>query len=228
MEGGSRMANTILLYHYIQASDEAGMRWFSRHMEWISRHRAVSGLQELLVSSGMHRTAVTIDDGGDDVCEGMLRVAAACMVPVTLFVATRSKLMSKEAMERAAKLDNIALGAHTQTHKDVSRCSKWEVEQEIEGSIDDLKSWFGIRNAPFAFPFGRDAEYAYEVLSRLGYRQAYVTREVPVESVRESVHGVAVIPRIGILRSQSDFLFRLKSCGYTKRRLQNGVLGKPR
>jgi peptidoglycan/xylan/chitin deacetylase (PgdA/CDA1 family) len=70
------------------------------------------------------------------------------------------------------------VGSHTRTHRTVSRLSSDELRSEIEGSRDDLERHLGLREMPFAYPYG-DAEHisdaAREVIERAGFTCALTT-----------------------------------------------------
>jgi peptidoglycan/xylan/chitin deacetylase (PgdA/CDA1 family) len=70
------------------------------------------------------------------------------------------------------------IGSHTRTHRTVSRLPPDELRSEIEGSRDDLQHCLGLREMPFAYPYGL-AEHisagARAVIEQAGYQCALTT-----------------------------------------------------
>lgn len=81
------------------------------------------------------------------------------------------------------------VGSHTRTHRTVSRLAPGELRSEIEGSRDDLRQHLGLRDLPFAYPYG-DAEHisadARAAIEGAGYDCALTTIRGSVASSDDS------------------------------------------
>lgn len=70
------------------------------------------------------------------------------------------------------------VGAHTRTHRTLSRLTDGELRQEIAGSRDDLRACFGPRELPFAYPYGGPQHIggrAHELVAGSGFSCALTT-----------------------------------------------------
>ena len=95
------------------------------------------------------------------------------------------------------------VGSHTRTHRTMSRLSPEELRSEIEGSRDDLQHRLGLRDMPFAYPYG-DAEHisagARAVIEQAGYQCALTT-------IRGSMNGGSdafALPRMNFQQLRSS------------------------
>lgn len=70
------------------------------------------------------------------------------------------------------------IGSHTRTHRTVSRLAADDLRSEIAGSHADLQRHLGLRDIPFAYPYG-DAEHisgdARAAIEQAGYQCALTT-----------------------------------------------------
>jgi peptidoglycan/xylan/chitin deacetylase (PgdA/CDA1 family) len=70
------------------------------------------------------------------------------------------------------------VGAHTRTHRTLSRLADGELRQEIVGSRDDLRACFGPKELPFAYPYGGPQHIgarAHELVASSGFSCALTT-----------------------------------------------------
>lgn len=70
----------------------------------------------------------------------------------------------------------IAVCAHTRTHPHLDQLPIAEVEQEVAGSIDDLRRELGAAPAAFAYPGGQLTPEVAAVVRRTGIQAAFTTR----------------------------------------------------
>jgi len=81
---------------------------------------------------------------------------------------------------------HITLGAHTQSHPILSRIADAAIQQEIQGSRDDIAQQLGVTPKLFAYPNGRKADFderSKRSLTQLGFTCA-VTTEAGVNNAQ--------------------------------------------
>jgi peptidoglycan/xylan/chitin deacetylase (PgdA/CDA1 family) len=98
------------------------------------------------------------------------------------------------------------IGGHTRTHRALSSLSDIEVAKEITGNLTDLRSHFGVRNPPFAYPYGTPqliGTVAPEVVRQSGFSFAFTTTAKACEPLDDRF-------QLGRF-SDSDLLFRSRN-----------------
>ncbi len=73
------------------------------------------------------------------------------------------------------RFPNIAFGAHTREHIDLSGARPEVVAEELSGAHEDIRRELGFEPEHFAYPYGRFSETARAWLSSHGYRSGMVT-----------------------------------------------------
>lgn len=167
----------ILTYHSIDPSGSAisiALEAFEDHVRWLSQRLVrVVPLDELLridPSDPADAVALTFDDGF-----GNFMAAADLLthhgLPTTVFVVTSHAGGTNAWRGRAdagiptlplldwAQLEQLAargvtIGAHTRTHPALTRVSPAQVEDEMDGCVDELRARLGVAPAYFAYPYG--------------------------------------------------------------------------
>jgi peptidoglycan/xylan/chitin deacetylase (PgdA/CDA1 family) len=127
---------------------------------------------EELISAGdeIDSVAITFDDGFANFA-GAADLLLEHGLPATVFVVTRRvgltnawggrkspaipelPLLGWEALGRLRER-GIALGAHSRTHPSLDRLEGPALEEEIEGSANDLRERLGVAVGTFAYPYG--------------------------------------------------------------------------
>lgn len=89
-------------------------------------------------------------------------------------------------------LNGMEIGSHTQTHRDLSRCSEWEVQREVIDSRAEIEDHLAMPVETFAYPYG-----ATDPVS-LGYVER--TFQAACTTVLKEVNGEALhsLPRIDV------------------------------
>ncbi len=109
----------------------------------------------------------------------VLKALAVSPAEIRAHAATqeRFRLLTWEEVRRLRDA-GIEIGSHTRTHRTLSRLPPRELEAEIAGACDDLRSRLGLREVPLAYPYG-GAEHigaaAPEVARRAGHTCALST-----------------------------------------------------
>lgn len=171
----------VLFYHRIADTHPNGwtmsVSMFERQIDWLAERFDFVSLREAqrrLLTRTNHRPSITItfDDGYGENCEHAIPLLLRREIPFTYFVSTQIvrdqsafphdlkagiRLRPNTIEElRAMAEAGVDIGAHTRTHPDLGKSidSRW-LEEEINGSFDDLAGWTGQRPTSFAFPFGQ-------------------------------------------------------------------------
>jgi peptidoglycan/xylan/chitin deacetylase (PgdA/CDA1 family) len=166
----------ILTYHSIDTSGSpisCHPDTFARQVEWLASGRVrVTTIDELVqLPATADAVALTFDDGFVNFRD----VAAPRLLdrgfPVTLFVvaglAGRTNawdagprrtspelpLLDWPALARLQE-QGVTLGAHSQTHRSLTRLPAAELEDEVRGCADRIQAEVGLRPSVFAYPYG--------------------------------------------------------------------------
>ena len=181
----------VLFYHRVADSTPndwtMGTRTFERQVDWLTRHTDVISLEEAqrrIRQRDSHRVAsvITFDDGYADNCEFAIPLLLRRNLPFTYFVSTDhlrdgipfphdveagEPLRCNSISEIKAMADaGVEIGAHTRTHADLGRSTDpdW-LDEEIGGSVEDIKEWTGREVRSFAFPYGLPANTSPEAFA---------------------------------------------------------------
>lgn len=66
----------------------------------------------------------------------------------------------------------FAIGSHSRTHASLSQVDRAQLEDEVSGSLHDLRERLGVEGVPFAYPFGgaeHISDEAVDLVRRAGY-----------------------------------------------------------
>jgi peptidoglycan/xylan/chitin deacetylase (PgdA/CDA1 family)/glycosyltransferase involved in cell wall biosynthesis len=213
----------VLMYHHVGPRPAAGNRVltvspaaFAAQMRWLARN----GYTPICMTDWINWCAeakslpekpvlITFDDGYADVFNYAIPVLQRFGFPATIFIVTGLIGMSNEWDQqggwpalplmnleqiREASRGGIEFGAHSRTHRDLTRLPAEQLRSEVEGSADDLIEALGTKPQAFAYPFGAYNDDVREVVRRV-FRVAF--------TVSEGVNSLATDPhqmnRIGVL-----------------------------
>jgi len=164
----------------------------------------VTTIDELLaLPPSANAVAVTFDDG----FANFAQIAAPRLLhhgfPVTVFVVTDNvgrtnswgngsgipelPLMDWKALA-SLQGRGVTIGAHTRTHRDLTRIPPAAVDEEVRGCADLIERRMGIRPAAFAYPYGRLDRSTAAVVSST-FRHACTTEFSTLDSqvTRDSI-----------------------------------------
>lgn len=85
-----------------------------------------------------------------------------------------SKVLSWDAL-RALAAEGVTLGAHTRTHPLLSRIPLHQAQEEITGSLEDLRREIGPVAPIFAYPDGQYTAAVVETIKAAGIELAFTT-----------------------------------------------------
>jgi peptidoglycan/xylan/chitin deacetylase (PgdA/CDA1 family) len=129
--------------------------------------------------------ALSFDDGWSDNHEIVLPLLRELGIPFTVYVATGligkpnpwlapitgARMMTEDEL-RALAAAGVELGAHTESHADLSLLGEQECEREIRASRETLEAISGQPVRTFAYPFCRYGAAALATVERLGFDAA--------------------------------------------------------
>lgn len=222
---------------------------FDTHLRWLTSGRIrVRALDDVIGGSDEEgdTVALTFDDGFANAREPILELLAVGL-PVTVFVVTGRvggtnawggrphpsvptlPLLSWEDLERL-KLQGARIEAHTRTHASLSRLSDAALDDELEGSRQDLTARLGA-TTHVAYPYGDvDARVARRAAAafRFGHTTEFRTLEPPLRPL--------CLPRLDMYYFRDTacldpwdarhFARRLRAVG-RRRLVRHGLLGLP-
>jgi peptidoglycan/xylan/chitin deacetylase (PgdA/CDA1 family) len=166
----------ILTYHSVDDSGSpisVGSEAFAGHVRWLRRAGVpVVTLDTLLASSDMSTdaVAVTFDDALVTAQPAIERLLGDGL-PVTSFVVTgrvgqtnsweghaQAGIPTFDLMDwtdlEALRARGADLAPHTRSHPRLTRLADDAVDEEIGGSVEDLRQRVGSVSAHFAYPYG--------------------------------------------------------------------------
>jgi peptidoglycan/xylan/chitin deacetylase (PgdA/CDA1 family) len=169
--------------------------------------------------------AVTFDDGYLSVHRNALPVLSEFGAPATVFVATelagrpaplgwlgvehwRGTEHEDELMpmdwDTLGSLRELGweIGSHTRTHPNLTRISGLALDEELEGSRDDIRRELGAECLTMAFPYGAVDERVSEAAERAGF--------VAAASMRPFGGDRFSWPRTGVYPIDRPWRFALK------------------
>jgi peptidoglycan/xylan/chitin deacetylase (PgdA/CDA1 family) len=106
----------------------------------------------------------------------------------------------------ALRARGIEFGAHTRTHPRLPDLADDAIADEVQSSRDELERALGEPVRTFAYPYGLVDERAVAAVGRAGFVGACTTEPRPAQLDDDPL----LIPRIGIMRSDSPMRFLLK------------------
>jgi peptidoglycan/xylan/chitin deacetylase (PgdA/CDA1 family) len=174
-----RVEIPILCYHSINdlnsfEADPLPSALFTTHLDYLSRNCNVISLYQALkfIEAGScpieNPVAITFDDGYKDNYEVAFPILKKFQLPATIFAVTGfidkrvvlidDNVFGPLSWEQIIEMDDnqlITFGAHTDTHKLLSRISDDDARDEIVRSKEVLEDRLGHKVDLFAYPNGQ-------------------------------------------------------------------------
>ncbi|MCM3874557.1 MAG: polysaccharide deacetylase family protein [Pyrinomonadaceae bacterium] len=226
-----KVANTnklaILTYHSVDPSGSVvsvGPMDFARQMDCLSE-RAIRGTSLAEAITFRERMGVwpervvvlTFDDGFANFYEAAMPVLGRHGFTATVFTVCGHMgglndwgprpeglgVLPILSWQQAAELarSGIEIGSHTQTHRDLRRCSTAQVEKEMMVSRAEIEKHLGLQPQSFAYPYG-GIDPVSRRLAATHFRASCTT-----ELRRANSDPLDVLPRVDMhyLRSRQRF-----------------------
>ena len=210
----------VLCYHAVDPAWRSPLAvppdLFARQCAWISRHRQVVGLGEVMDGmNGSARlphgvTALTFDDGFATVYTQAWPVLRAHGLAATVFLVAATLGSDRDAVDwvddppdqpletlsRSQVLEmraaGVTFGSHSFAHRDLTALGDDECERDLRSSRELLEDLLEEPVGWLAYPRGRHNERVRRAASRAGFTHAFTLPEGPERA------GMHALPRVGI------------------------------
>jgi poly-beta-1,6-N-acetyl-D-glucosamine N-deacetylase len=111
-------------------------------------------------------------------------------------VRTPRQAMTVDEVKTIAALPLVTIGSHTVRHGVAVNHGETELFEELSQSKEKLQEWTGKEVRFFSFPRGVFDARARDMLARLGYRMAFTTEPVYIDSRGAGTADLFMLPRI--------------------------------
>jgi peptidoglycan/xylan/chitin deacetylase (PgdA/CDA1 family) len=217
----------ILLYHRVgdgPGEIELPVERFERHLEALVQAGGVRSLDDAL-ADGRGGIVVTFDDGSRDFHERVVPLLARYEVPAVLYLATGLVRDEKRGergdvdgltwsqLAEAVATGFVTVGAHTHSHRTLSRATEQVAEDEMRRSKDLIEDRLGVACRHFAYPFAVGSPEADRVARRL-FGSAALDAWKTNRRDRMDLHRLGRMP---VLASDGQLFFRAKVRGMLER-----------
>jgi peptidoglycan/xylan/chitin deacetylase (PgdA/CDA1 family) len=218
----------VLCYHAVDPAWRSPLAippaLFARQCAWLSRHRRVVGLGEVVErmngSTRLPRrvTALTFDDGFETVHTHAMPVlrkhglaATVFLVAATLGSARRPvdwvddpPRQSLETLNPSQVLEmreaGVTFGSHSFAHHDLTVLGEDECARDLRASRELLEDLLEEPIRWLAYPRGRHNDRVRRAAARAGFTHAFTLPDAPEEVEPHAVPRVGIWPKDGINR----------------------------
>lgn len=157
--------------------------------------------------SGKKRLYLTFDAGYENGnIEKILDTLKEENVPAAFFILKNLIYKNSDIVERMANEGHLVCN-HTASHKNITACSKEEIEKEIYGLEQIYTKTTGkIMNKYFRFPEGRYSTQSIKIINELGYKTVFwsfayedwdnseqPSEDYAIKKIMDNTHDGAVI-----------------------------------
>ncbi len=232
----------VLCYHAVDPAWRSPLAIspdvFARQCAWISRHRRVVSLGEVVDRmNGSVRlphgvTALTFDDGFDTLHTHAMPILREHGLAATVFLVAGTLAAARPAVDwvddpppqplatlsRSQVLEmrdaGIRFGSHSFAHHDLTVLGEDECERDLRASRELLEDLLGDPVPWLAYPRGRHNERVRRAASRAGFTHAFTLPTGPESMGPHAVPRVGIWPKDGInaLRAKtSDWYLRVRT-----------------
>ena len=195
----------VLLYHRVVPRGGC----VGRHKIWVWEPRFVKQMEYLkregfhtltfedlasgnLPPAGDPAVIITFDDGYIDNYEHAFRIMKPLGFKAVVFLVTGLKrnewgiaegepafeMMTSE-MIKEMMAAGFEFGGHTRLHKDLSKLDPLQIESEISGCLNDVRTLTGKLPLSFAYPFGAVNDQIKNITKRCGFSYGIATNTGP-------------------------------------------------
>jgi peptidoglycan/xylan/chitin deacetylase (PgdA/CDA1 family) len=171
--------------------------------------------------AGERSVLITFDDCYSSVAEHALPVLAsagytAMLFPITGYMGAANTWDVRLSHAMHMTVDEIkkaiargfSIGSHTRTHRDLTRLSRADLTDELQGSRKYLEDTFGMPIKYLAYPFGRYNDRVKEAVRECGYEAAFTINRPMFQRERDPyaipASGVYVMDTLGNFLSKVE------------------------
>jgi len=219
-----RGACVVLAYHSVASSERD---WFARQMDVLRTHTTpVAANIADLPNRHTRYSAVTFDDGLENIVINALPVLAERMIPATLFLVTgalgtnpsweyfggddpsQQRVMTEQQLQTLST-ELVTIGSHTMTHPMLPSLNRDSMKRELSGSRGKLEALSGREVKLFSFPYGAFDKSVVQACRDARYERVFTALPVfAFQQPNEFVTG-----RVGVRPTDWPIEFRLKLAG---------------
>lgn len=192
----------ILLYHRVsdrfRDNVTVGIERFDQHMAYVAANYTTVSLKQIVEDDVPRNTskpiiAVSFDDGYLDNFENAAPVLLKHQVPCTFFISTEkirdNKPFDHDMRALGFGLDNMSwdqvkqmnawglhFGSHTRNHVNLAEVSDEVALEELQGSLNDIRTQLGQEQVFIAFPYGRKKHITaarIDMMKQIGYAACF-------------------------------------------------------
>lgn len=235
----------VLAYHSVSESERPK---FAHQMDLVIRHSIPihSGARQLPGACGRY-TAVTFDDGLQNIVDNALPELRKRKIPATLFIVTDvlgrnpsweyfggddptlQRAMTEEQLKELPS-DLVTIGSHTMTHPVLPKIDAEQLRRELAGSRSKLESMLSREVKQLSFPYGSFDERVVHACREAGYDRVFSA--LPVFSIAKTDEFLT--GRMGVSTRDWAIEFRLKLAGayrwlpyaFSMKRKLLGIMGR--
>jgi len=206
----------ILMYHYVEDSVpntkerrdlQVQATKFKEQLDFLKNNGySIIKMEDLFFAMYESKTLppkpviLTFDDGYEDAYQDVLPALNERKFSGVFFIITSSlgkpDYLTNDQLKEIAKA-GMEIGAHTQTHPDLSITPVDIAKKEIEESKKELENIVGKKIYFFCYPSGKYNQETVDLVRQAGYVLAVNTKpevlhssSVPLELTRIRVHGI--------------------------------------
>ena len=211
----------ILLYHRVgdgTGEIELEPAVFDRQMATVAATGRTRSLDEALGDPSAGGIVVSIDDGFGDFYDTVFPTLVRHEVPAILYLATgfvegqefapSSGALSWSQLRDCVDSGLVDVGAHTHSHRDLSRAPDDEAEREMVTSKELIEDHLGVQCRHFAYPWSYSSPGAERAARRI-----FDSAALNWNTNRGGKFDVHELGRTPILRSDSAPFFKAKIDG---------------
>jgi peptidoglycan/xylan/chitin deacetylase (PgdA/CDA1 family) len=214
----------VLAYHSVYTRQRDN---FAKQMDTLLRlSKPIRADVPVLPATGGNFTAVTFDDGLENIIDNALPELKKREIPATLFIVTdalgknpsweyfggddptKERAMTEEQLRRLPS-DLVTIGSHTMSHPVLPKVGKNSLKEELTGSRAQLGKILGQDIRLFSFPYGAFDQSVVAACREAGYQRVFTA--LPVRAFSEQNEFVS--GRVGVTPDDWDLEFRLKLTG---------------
>jgi peptidoglycan/xylan/chitin deacetylase (PgdA/CDA1 family) len=224
---------TILCYHAVEPAWRSPLAvtptQFTRHCEWLMRHKTVLPLHEALDSLGSSgrlppgTAALTFDDGFSSLFEHAWPVLRRNRLPATVFLVAATLTPVGRTVDwvdtppphplatltlgqiREMQDSGVRFESHSYVHADLTTLSFDACVRDLGRSREVLEDLLGHPVRLLAYPRGRHNDVVRRAAQLAGYTHAFSLPE------RRETTGPYAVPRVGIYRGNGVGVLGVKS-----------------